>query len=228
MKLHVETWLSRIDALTLRERLLALGALAVVVYTLWNEALMAPLETQRLEREARIEQLRGEMAALGAEAAAFGAAQDVDPDRENRDRREALLAEIAALDAALRERTAQLIAPQSMARVLEEVLRNTRGLSLVSARSLDPEPIFDDDGEKSGTTSAAATRKDETPAVYRHAFQLEFQGGFPETVAYLRAIEALPWKFRWDALEYTVEEWPRARIVLTVSTLSLSEGWIGV
>ena len=38
----------------------------------------------------------------------------------------------------------------------------------------------------------------------------------------------LPWSFFWDRLDYTVTEFPKARAVIVVNTLSTREGWIGV
>ena len=38
----------------------------------------------------------------------------------------------------------------------------------------------------------------------------------------------LPWRFFWDHVEYRVEQYPQGRLKLTVFTLGLREGWVGV
>jgi MSHA biogenesis protein MshJ len=57
---------------------------------------------------------------------------------------------------------------------------------------------------------------------------MEIRGGYLSTLRYLEELEDLPWRFFWKSLNYEVLEYPEARVVLTVETLSLREGWIGV
>ena len=41
------------------------------------------------------------------------------------------------------------------------------------------------------------------------------------------AVEALPWRLYWQAVDIEVLDYPRNRIRIEVSTLSLNEEWIG-
>jgi MSHA biogenesis protein MshJ len=63
--------------------------------------------------------------------------------------------------------------------------------------------------------------------IYRHELRLEIEAGYAETVEFLRAVEALPWKFFWDELHYEVTAYPSARVALVVHTFSDREGWVG-
>ena len=57
---------------------------------------------------------------------------------------------------------------------------------------------------------------------------LRVQGSYLDCLAYLRAIERLPWHLYWARLEMQTGEYPQNDIVIEVHTLSLDEEWIGV
>lgn len=62
---------------------------------------------------------------------------------------------------------------------------------------------------------------------YRHGLEIEVEGSYAACLAYLNAIEALPWRLYWQVLELDVIDYPQNRIRIEVGTLSLDEGWIG-
>ena len=49
---------------------------------------------------------------------------------------------------------------------------------------------------------------------------MTFEGDFFNTLNYLQALEKTSWPIFWDQLTYTVTEYPKAKIVLRVHTLS--------
>ncbi|MCI0590119.1 MAG: MSHA biogenesis protein MshJ, partial [Gammaproteobacteria bacterium] len=63
---------------------------------------------------------------------------------------------------------------------------------------------------------------------YMHGLRMEFEGGYLDTLDYLRKLEALPWAFFWDSVDFKVEKYPKALGSITVYTLSLDANWIGV
>ncbi|MDP6415432.1 MAG: MSHA biogenesis protein MshJ, partial [Gammaproteobacteria bacterium] len=73
----------------------------------------------------------------------------------------------------------------------------------------------------------SASEDADTATFYKHGFEIEFEGTYFACLEYLRAVESLPWRFYWQVLELTVDEYPSNRIRLEVSTLSLDEEWIG-
>jgi len=82
-----------------------------------------------------------------------------------------------------------------------------------------------DTGELSSKESG---RVQTPPDIFRHGIEIEFYGDFKSTVSYLEAVEALPWRFYWEEVSYTVEEYPRALVKVIIYTLSLDRGWIDV
>lgn len=78
------------------------------------------------------------------------------------------------------------------------------------------------------TEEANTAEKAPKPTLFRHGLEMQMRGSFAAILSYLHATENLPWRLYWDALEYKVEAYPNAKIVLRVYTLSVDEGWIGV
>ena len=86
-------------------------------------------------------------------------------------------------------------------------------------RSIAAEPVTQAEGDDDAARVAS---------VFRHGVEIRLRGGYLSTLRYLEALEALPWRFFWDSLEYEVTEYPIAEITFILHTLSSEESWIGV
>lgn len=213
----------RFERLSLRERVLVAAAAAALLLLAWDAALMAPLDREHRRRQAQVEGLRAEVDGLRRSVAALEAQGSVDRDREKRERVAALQDEIAALDRQLAGATLGLIAPREMARVLQQVLARTSKLKLRALRTLPPEPVIAPAAAGTATATPAAAAQ-----IYRHGVEIEVDGTYLEALALLESLEALPWRFLWDRIEYRVETHPRGRLKLVIHTLGLQPGWVGV
>ena len=47
-------------------------------------------------------------------------------------------------------------------------------------------------------------------------------------LAYLRALEALPWRFYWKTFDLSTTQYPTNRVRIELSTLSMDRAWLGV
>lgn len=211
----------RIDALSLRERGILFLVVVLVLYLLWNAMLMAPLEARQKTLLSQITNLRNETTSLDQQAVAIIERHNQDPNAAERNQLAQLQRASAALEQQLKEAISGLIEPQQMAKVLEEVLVRQKGLTFVRIENLGAEPLLSKPQDEAQAAPAEA-------GIYKHSMRLEMQGNFANTLAYLRTLEALPWHFRWDAVELTMLDYPTARVVVTVHTLSLQQGWLGV
>jgi MSHA biogenesis protein MshJ len=212
---------TRIDALSLRERGILFLVVALVLYMLWNALLMTPLEKRQKTLLGQINTLRSEITALDQQAVTILERHNRDPNAAERAQLEQLERANAALEQQLKEAISGLIEPQQMAKVLETVLKRQQALHFVRIENLGAEPLL--------VPQADATQAVTNEAgIYKHSMRLELQGSFADTLAYLRALEGLQWQFRWDEVELTMLDYPTARVVVTVHTLSLQEGWLGV
>ena len=211
-----------LDARPPRERLLLALSLLAVLTMLWYLLLIEPLALRKQALEAQVDSAVATVAALDQQAAAIAAGGTQDPDVENRQQKVLLEEEIGRLDERLATLTGELISPQQMVAMLEEMLKRRRHLSLTRLENLPSEPLLD---------PAVADLSDEAVPqrnLYRHPLRIELSGSYLETLAYLQSLEQLPRKVYWQDLALSVEEYPQTKITVTVYTLSLKEDWIGV
>jgi MSHA biogenesis protein MshJ len=218
MKERIEQLRLRIDALSLRERGMLFLVIVAVLYMLAQLVLFGPLELQQKGALERIGLLQKEIAAFDEQTQAILRRQSVDPDADNLRQQQQLSAQIATLDGQIGGAVQGLIAPQQMARVLEEVILRQSGLTLLRIESLAARPLLE---APEGEPALDA-------GIWRHGVRLEFKGDYQATLAYVRELQALPWTLYWDELEIAMDKYPQARITIVVHTLSLNEGWIGV
>ena len=217
---RLEGWL---DARPVRERALVGAGAVAVALALWSllmmDPVMAPRETLR-RQTAEVEQ---EMAGLEAEARAIREAHETDPNAPLRERAGALRGQIERLDRSIQAHTVAMVTPAQMARFLEEMLGERTDLRLVRLENLGAQPLFEEVGDaEEGAERAAGL------GVFKHVFEVELEGRYLSTLAYLESLEALPFSFFWEALDYEVEEYPGGRATIRAYTLGADEEWIGV
>jgi len=216
---RLEILQNRFDALSLRERSIIFVAVAAMLIMLWDTFFMTPLDVEQRELTQQINTIRTEITALDEQAVVIIGEHNVDPNREERE-------QLANLDKQLKQSSMQidemikgLIEPTQMAKIVESVLKQQHGLKFVSLENLGTEALLDVQNEKSGATA---------PGIFKHTMRIELEGSYPQALTYLRALETLPWQFRWNEVKITMLKYPTANIVITVHTISLQEGWIGV
>lgn len=227
-----------IDALSFRERGLILVIALFVFYGLWDTLLMQPLDAKQKKLSKQLEQTQQEVLGLQQQAQTIVESHGVDPNAKNRAKLEKLQKELDAIKEELKQSTAHLIAPKDMAKVLETVLKQSEGLNFVRLEGLgveslversSVEEVIDEVQSATLTTEEKGLSPDRSlQTAYKHGLRIEFEGGYLDTLDYLRKLEALPWAFFWDSVDYQVEEYPKGMSSITVYTLSLDENWIGV
>ena len=222
LKMRTTKLLKSIDALTLRERLFVFAAALIVTGGAWEAFLAAPLEAREQLASEQVEATRERIEQLNTsvQLAARGMSDGM-PD--HRDRLRALRERVAAAEETVRIFTTDLVAPDQMRFVLEDLIRRQRGLELVSISNLAVRPMVD---EAQAAEQPVADGRG--PSLYRHGVVLVLEGSYLDGLSYLEAIERLPWQLYWTRLEVETDEYPRSRIVIELNTLSLEEEWIGV
>ncbi|HEX2549500.1 MAG TPA: hypothetical protein VHM20_06705 [Gammaproteobacteria bacterium] len=59
--------------------------------------------------------------------------------------------------------------------------------------------------------------------LYQHAFKIEFISDYFSTLNYFKKIEKLPWPIYWDSMEYKVQTYPKADVVIKFHVLSIQK-----
>ena len=200
----------RFDKMSLRERALVCLAVLGAVVGLWDTMLMQPL---RNERNA----LTQELTSFNETVSASQTAAEADPRRAAMVRAGELQTQTHAVDEQLASTAAGFVPAQRMVEVVHDVLSQQRGLKLISLRNLPVASLVPPaENEVLGT------------APYVHPIEVVIEGEYGEVLAYLEALEALPWRFRWKLLDLTTKQYPVNRVRIELSTLSMDKTWLGV
>ncbi len=212
MKTRIEALAARIDALSLRERTLLTLTVLAVLFGLWYAVLYEPLVTRASDATSSLSQVQRRFQQTTQKLQQLVPEQGASPDAKARKQLAALKAEIAGNEKTLEAITAALIPPQRMGEVLKTLLLREPGLKLVSVESHPPTPLVK--GEKNSP-------------LYTHRLTLTFDGRYGAVLAYLRKVEALPWRLDWQSIRIDTRHYPINRITLQVHTISFSEAWLG-
>lgn len=197
----------RVNAMSLRERLLVLGLVVAALLIGWQSLLMDPLERRRGVAIAELDGMRQRLAALEQGQSAAG-----DPLSEALNKEKSLQAEAARIEAELAATAAALVPPDRMADLLRSLLERQRGLRLVSLEKLP--------AEATGPAGSAA----QGPFVQPIAIEVE--GNYGAIVDYLRDVEGLELRFLWRSLDVSTGDWPVNRARIELGTLSLGREWL--
>ena len=227
---YMEKAAARFDRMTLRERSLVTGAILVAVLMIWILSFMDPITARR-------NALTNEKAELQA-AIDSGISSDElpdDPSNVARARERKLKAQLDDVNAKLAATSAGLIPPERMVQVIRDVLDRQHSIALVSLHNkpmsalIEPAPASGtkDSANAAATQTAVAEPVDST-GPYMHPVELVLEGRYLDVLDYLKALEALPWRFYWKVLELRTTEYPTNRVRIELGTLSMDKEWLGV
>lgn len=225
--------LDRLDALSLRERLAVFAACLLVSFYVWDFAFMQALYAEEKRIKSEVSRKTSEQQSIRSQVQNLHAQKSQDPNELNRQKLRKLKKQLGEIENQLQASTNQLVSPRDMACILESVLLKVKGLRLLSVKGLGGEPVVplamaENEASIDEEVQQAPTVPSLVDNAYKHGLRIEFEGDYLNTLEYVRELEALEWDFFWDSLEFSVEEYPDSKIVITVFTLSLDENWIGV
>ncbi|MBI1965842.1 MAG: agglutinin biogenesis protein [Betaproteobacteria bacterium] len=215
----------RFAALALRERALVLAAVVLGAALVYDALALEPLALKKKRHTQQLAEARqGIKAAEGVLKAQEAVA---DPDAVKRSYRDALRKQLAEIDSSMQGLQRGLVPPERMAKLLEEMLAQSRGLQLAALRTL-PVQRFESPGAAPAAKGDAKTARPQGPerAIYQHSFELTLQGSYADLHHYLARLEQLPWQMFWGRISVNTEQYPRLRVTLTVQTLSLNKAWL--
>lgn len=240
LKQHWRKLAAKVDALSLRERVMTFGACAALVVFLLFSLFLNPLfAKQKLLNEtmATDQQM---MAGIDAEILLKMSGNGVDPDARERQELARLHQEVTRLTSTLRTAQGGLVPPERIVFLLERLLRQHARLRLVSLKTLPSAPV----AAAAPKAVAAATALSATPPpaagtppapviksaplLYRHGVEVVLRGGYIDMVNYMEALEAMPTHVFWGDAKLEVEQYPNASLRLTLYTLSLDDKWISL
>jgi len=121
---------------------------------------------------------------------------------------------------ALALKNMSLITSGEMARQLQYLVAERKGLTVEKLTSIPPQPIL----------FSQVVEKDEQPKplLFRHGIEIQIEGRYFEVVNFLQRIEQQNEFLLWGDIEYMVSKYPNALVTFVVATVSPDKEFIGV
>lgn len=214
---HLKTLLARLDALSVRERLLVFAAVAGGLLTLFVYVLITPAiareeryttEAYALGEEAR--QLRVRLAAL---------AQTGVPGDHGQGALTVYEAKLAA-NADLIETVRRLVQAHPRVHLAALFLQPPQPLLAVTEPA-DAAAL----GEGQADTATPTPGSAANPPWYAHGISLELEGSYADLSETVRALEQLPGLIEWRQLRLDGQSHPRIRLQLEFAVLRKEATW---
>ncbi|HNT62139.1 MAG: hypothetical protein LC123_04530 [Burkholderiales bacterium] len=225
-------WQAKFDALSLRERLMVAIAAFAATYFLVDALLLGSWQRQNAGIKATLLEQRAESARTAAQVQEQQVRAGSHPDALARARIREIEQKIAAIDASLQSSSKQLVPPERMASLLEDLLKGNKRLQLAKLATLPAEALLARE-PASGAAQAAEPMQAaaEQPAgqnIFKHGVELTLRGNYFDMLDYLAQIEALPWQMYWGRLRLEARDYNRPVLTLTLYTLSLDKTWLTI
>lgn len=220
-----ERWhqlVAKVDGMSLRERALIFAAAAFCLVSLINTFFLDPMLAQQKRLSSQVVQQQEKMKEVQSQLAALLQAKQADEDAPQRERIRQLRERIAQGETFLRETQDELVPPDRMAYLLEQVLAKNDRLQLVALNTL-PVSSFVEPAAGSAPPADADGKQ-----IYKHGVQITVRGGYADLTQYLQMLERLPTKMFWGMAKMNVVKYPQAELTLTLYTLSLDKTWLQV
>jgi len=216
MKFDWTTLANKLNERTLRERglifLMAASVLIAFVYLLFLD----PLLSKEKALSQQIAQKQTQLKSIQTQIQALQQSRIVDPDAANRAKLESLRIQLVQLKALLQVKQRQLIPPEKIPGLLEEMLSRNQHLQLVSLKSLPPSTVTAGDEQ-----SISAERE-----FFKHGVEISVRGGYFDLLEYLVQLEKLPTQIFWGKASLKVDSYPTSQLTVTLYTLSLDKVWL--
>ena len=213
----LQRYADRLDAMSLRERVLIFLAVAVVIVAIADSALFDPISRRQKVNSQRIHQQEDEIHTMQGQVQAYAQARTGDDANAKRQRLEKRRLELAALDRELAAKRSELVPPERMAKMLYEIVKRNPDIELVSLRSLPATGL---------AQSLTAILGSGGLALYRHGIEITVSGSYLKMLAYVGQLERLPAKIMWGNMELQAAAYPAVTLKITLYTLSPEKTWL--
>ncbi len=236
MKSEWQKYAAKIDAMSLRERIILFGGLLLVIVYIAFMVFIDPAQQRKKVVSAELEKQRAEMQVLQIQIADL-AAKRGDPDAANLARRNGLREQIAGIEVSLKDMNQTLVPAQNMKALLQEMLTHQPRLQLVALKTLPVTPLVEkkekaEKTEKTDAANSAVPAPVNTPLVesnvFKHGVEITLQGSYADLYEYLTRVEKLQWRMFWSRASLNAEDSPRLKLTVTIYTLSLDKAWLVV
>lgn len=206
--------IEQFNALSSREKIILLATFSIVLWGVWDNFFYQPLTNSHNQLKSELSAVKEQIAEKRNIASQLEVTGKADPNLLNKQKLDQIKNKLKHSKSQLGIGEKAFVSAHLMIEVLHDMLQQSSGLKLIKLESLPVTSLTKNDQEHSG--------------VYRHGLTITLSGSYLNTLKYLQSLEALPWKFSWDRIDYQVKKYPLAETTLRVYTLSFEENWLGL
>lgn len=218
----------KVDALSLRERVLILIAVLAVVYFIVHITLLSAVfdKQQSIKKQIRADERQS--VSMRQQIQAILSNPSLDPDADNRNKLAELKEKQKLASDSLAAMHKQLVSPDRMAGLLKDVLKKNQQLKLIALKTLAPIEVKPPSTPVMVPAAIDSTTSKAKVSLYQHGMELKVQGRYLDLLSYLRTLEALPWHMLWGRISLVADKYPQSTLTITIYTLSLNETWLSL
>lgn len=204
-------------ALAMREKVLVLVTAVILILFLSFNFVIEPLYKEYSQLKKQGETTKQSISAIEIEVANIEAKLNDDPLKKLQE--ELRLLEVAHEEQVKRLESFRLslVGSDEMSGLVKALVNENKHLSVLSLRSLAPEPILYKDNDST-----------KQPLLYRHAMNIKLKGRYFALLKFMQNIEAKKKSVLWSDINYRVEKYPEAVISFEIYTISTDKEFIGV
>lgn len=223
-----EKFQEKFEALNLKQRALISAGVLLSVFLVFDLLYFQKSSKLEVTLKQRLANTNQELGKLSAQEKVFTEAIAKNPNVALQREILQLQDELARLDNELDTLSVGLVSPEQLPEILRDVIRHEKKLQLLAMHTVDPVAVtlFSEQTAKLGETQTEVDGEEKPKAaeVYKHAVRILVKGSYFNIVKYLKELETLHWKFYWSELDYRVSEYPMAKVMIEVYTLSSGTG----
>lgn len=216
----------------LRERAIISVLAIVITWGLFKVFLISDINKKTAALSQRMESAEMDIKKLTAQEMVLAKALDDDPNVHKKQQILALDRRLSSLDKKLEALSVGLISAENLTIVLRDVVKSISTLTLVGMQTLESSELKiqgeQDEQDNLGSSTFTSKQKEEDIGIFKHSVVVVLEGQYFDVVKYLAALEKLPWKIYWQEIDYEVIQYPQAKIMIEVYTLSTEHGVLGV
>jgi len=214
MKAYWEKYQAFVDGKVERERIIIIAMLLALIFFLADLFLLGGLLDKRSMQAESLASITRDTQATQFEIENLKASE-TSLGGSNKQRRDSYSQTLAQLSDTLAVITEGFIPASAMPVALEQILKSSKNLSLLSLENKPVELI-------------SGAGPDQNAYLYRHGVQMKMRGSYVASMAYLKKLEQLKWRIEWDTMTFTIEEYPQGLLTIDVYTYSNEKDWISV
>ncbi|WP_086931220.1 hypothetical protein [Agarilytica rhodophyticola] len=216
----------------LRERAIISVLAIVITWGLFKVFLISDINKKTAALSQRMESAEMDIKKLTAQEMVLAKALDDDPNVHKKQQILALERRLSSLDKKLEALSVGLISAENLTIVLRDVVKSISTLTLVGMQTLESSELKiqgeQDEQDNLESSTFTSKQKEEDIGIFKHSVVVVLEGQYFDVVKYLAALEKLPWKIYWQEIDYEVIQYPQAKIMIEVYTLSTEHGVLGV